>query len=149
MTVRISKTAKDGRPGLLPGEFEDGVAELGELAGGGRRKALCPIAPPGGLSKQLGQITQALERGGIGGFIGSGAGQAFTDRRDGGIQLPFAPFAQNHEQHLPNVVERDEVIPAVTQVMDDFGEAPVLQFLEARADVGARDAEQFRDLIGR
>ena len=65
------------------------------------------------------------------------------------LDLTFFSLAGDDPEHRENIFHRLEVIPAIAHDVNDADDAPILEFAQAGADVGAGDPERLGDLIGR
>ena len=63
------------------------------------------------------------------------------------VDLSLFPLVRDRPEHGEDILHRGEVIPAIAQDMDDSNDAPVLQFPQASAGIGTRNAERIGDLI--
>src|SRR2546429_8669018 len=67
----------------------------------------------------------------------------------GGIDFALFSLVDDDSEHVKNVFHRLEVIAPVTEDMNHAHNPPVLQFVEAVADVGTSDAESGGDFLRR
>src|SRR5439155_1821726 len=65
------------------------------------------------------------------------------------INFTLLSFPRNDPKHLENVFHRLEMVAPVPHDMDDTNDAPILEFAQAVADIGAGDSEGLRDLFRR
>src|SRR6266496_392596 len=105
----------------------------------------------GGFSelKKLQQIGQSFPSVAIGRFRFTSLSNASLQDLKGGIDFALFSLVGDDPEHVENVFHRLEMIAPVTENMNDAHNAPVLQFVEAIADVGASDAESGGDLLRR
>ena len=116
-----------------------GFHKLGQRTGG----PLTYLAVPRSRGfKELGEFAEFL----LGVFVGLlvlvGFGHAIAQHGQGGIYLALLAFIHHHAKHLPHVFHALEVIPFVTQHMDELDDAPALKFPETVADVRSRNAQR-------
>src|ERR1700678_3691882 len=84
---------------------------------------------------------------GLGGALGLGFDGAAAEHGEGGGDLAFDALLDDGEEERPDVGGGVEEVAAVTDAVVDLDEVPVLEFLEACADVRARDGECFGDIF--
>ena len=80
--------------------------------------------------------------------LGAGLDDEALEHRHGGDDFAFDALIDDGEEERPDVGGGAEVVAAVAHAAVDLHEIPVLQFLQAGADVGARDGEGVGDVFG-
>src|SRR5204862_5132521 len=68
------------------------------------------------------------------------------DRR---VNLPLFSLMRDRPEHGEHILERSEVIAPIAQDMNDFYDAPVLEFPKAGAGIRTGDTQRLGDLIRR
>jgi hypothetical protein len=129
-------------------EFLDLAAELRKFG----ERARGPVAdlsiPAGRNLEKSGEVAQAL----LGVFsrvrIRLGFFNALAQDGERRVNLAFFALVQHDAKCLPNVSERLKMIALVAHDVHELHDAPALEFLEAVADVGARDVQRVADLLG-
>ena len=74
--------------------------------------------------------------------------RALAQDRQGGVDLAALALAEDHAEHLPDVLHRFEVIAPVPQHVHDAHDPPALELAQARADVRPGDGERRGELLG-
>ena len=76
-------------------------------------------------------------------FVGASA-----QTHEGGIDLTLFPLGGDDPEELIDILDRLEVITAISRQVHDLHDAPILQLFEAIAHVRPRHSELVADLLG-
>src|ERR1051326_9048766 len=145
---RRESSRESDRSWFYSEKLERFVAELREFQSGRRRQLLQLFVGIRRDFEKIHEIAEPIARVRVRRFRFAGFLDAIAEDAQGRLDLPLFSLAGDDAEHGENILERFEMVAAIAEDVDYADDAPILQFAQACADVGAGDAEGFRELIG-